>query len=232
MAAGLGRSEAGRTAGRETIRTEEIDVSTDLWCILRSGGSKTLPLVRALNNSGIGAWTPTMTMRRRRPRSNDTLEIAAPIVPTFAFAPSEDIEQLLIIRSSRFSTHPPFSIMGSGDRIALVREGQLHQLREEEESAASRYAILLQVEADQLDRKERAALLRTEKARRKALRAQYRDDIAIGSSVTVEGVSPFTGMAGAVLSGDGKVFRVAFGGSLDIKIEAWQLVPEIVSGFS
>lgn len=192
------------------------------WCILRTSGPSTLLLARTLNAAGIPAWTPTVTLRRRRPKSKATIEVSAPLVPTFVFAPMADRNTLLSIRRADISPHPTFTFLSLGRDIATVRDQQLDRLRVEEVEAAERHAAVLAVEAGARDRAERAALLRTEAMRRKAMRSERRA-IPAATEVTVSGNTPFAGMTGVVQGGDGRSFVVAFGGSLTIEIEAWQL---------
>jgi preprotein translocase subunit YajC len=211
----------------ETIRTGSR------WCILRTGGPQTLKLVAALNSRGIPAWTPTATVRRKRPGNRHkilplpkSIELSAPIVPTFAFAPASALNELLAIRGEPINGLPPFSVLRIGERTAFVRDRGLRALRDEEDGAAARYAALIQAEAEAKTAEEakraRVALLRNEQARRKALR-EVRREFEPGDSVTVSKASGFAGMTGVVRSGDGKSFMIRFGGALEIKIEAWQL---------
>ncbi|ALJ14105.1 transcription termination/antitermination protein NusG [Sphingopyxis macrogoltabida] len=102
------------------------------WCILRTGGSRTLPLCRSLNAAGLDAWTPTGVADRRRGRSRARVEAPAPILPTFVFAAASNIETLLALSSSPINPHPSFSVFHHEGRVAIVAEAELAQLRTEE----------------------------------------------------------------------------------------------------
>lgn len=102
------------------------------WCILRTGGSRTLPLCRSLNAAGLEAWTPTGVADRRRGRTRARVEVQAAILPTFVFASAEHVDELLALSVSLVNPHPTFSVFKHEGRIAIVAEAELGQLRTEE----------------------------------------------------------------------------------------------------
>jgi len=106
------------------------------WCILRTGGSRTLPLVRSLAGVGLDVWTPIAMTERRKGRSRVRVEAAAPILPTFVFARADDLSELLAIETALTSQHPQFSLFRYAGRIALIADAELAQLRTEESRAA------------------------------------------------------------------------------------------------
>ena len=102
------------------------------WCILRTGGSRTLPLCRSLVAAGLDAWTPTGVADRRRGRMRARVEVPAPILPTFVFASAQHVDDLLALSSSLTNPHPSFSVFKYEGRVAIVSESELGQLRTEE----------------------------------------------------------------------------------------------------
>jgi hypothetical protein len=106
------------------------------WCILRTSGPRTLPLVRSLRKANIVAWTPTAQQRKRRPRSDNYRDVAAAVLPTFAFARAEHLPELLAIQHAPISDHPPFTVLQHRDRFPLVADEALEPLRQYEEKLA------------------------------------------------------------------------------------------------
>jgi hypothetical protein len=105
------------------------------WCILRTSGPKTLPLVNSLNAAGIEAWTPRSIKVRKRDK-RDMGDIESPIVPTFVFARARNIARLFQIRAQPTNPHPSFSIFTDHDRgIPLVSELDMAGFRAAEAAA-------------------------------------------------------------------------------------------------
>ncbi|MDO7843440.1 hypothetical protein Q5H94_13980 [Sphingomonas sp. CA1-15] len=201
------------------------------WCILRTSGGKTLALARSLSAGGIEAWTPTRTVKRpkgpkrvkpgtRRPM----VEIEMPILPTFVFAREAHVETLAALATDERSRHPAFSVFTHAGRAPLIGERSITGLREAERVAAELIAVAREHETKEEQRRARAALLRTERERRKALRTERRE-FTIGQRVTVPDARALSGMTGIVQASDGTSALVAFGGSLTMTIEAWRLLP-------
>lgn len=118
--------------------------TTQGWCILRTSGASTMPLARALRESGFDAWTPIEIQTRRRPRSRNRYDQEAAIMPSYVFADAGRISELLILSKSptqcyrvwdkdlrRFVTHgiPYFSVFRYGDRFPIIADGSLEPLR-------------------------------------------------------------------------------------------------------
>lgn len=208
-------------------QTTGRDVKRERWCILRTGGAQTLRLVRTLNAAGFEAWSPVRTIgvpeTKRAPRSERDL----PILPTFVFARAGQLSALAHAAVQAVSPHPGFSIFRHGGRIPLIGDAAIDGLRAEEAAEASR----IQAERDDLTREERrkarVAVLTTERARKKALRAERRD-FDIGAPVTVGDMPALMGMTGIVERSDGRSALVSFGGMLEITVEAWRLSPHDV----
>lgn len=122
------------------------------WCIIRTSGPRTLPLVRSLRKSGFDAWTPTAMQRKRRPRSDKYRDIEAAVLPTFAFARSEHLTELLALQHAPVSDHPPFTVLQHRDRFPLVADAAMVPLREYEEKLAHDWEEFLK--ADRIARKK------------------------------------------------------------------------------
>jgi hypothetical protein len=215
------------------------------WCILRTAGTRTLALARALSAVGIEAWTPKRTFKRPKPgKVRDaygkrvTVEVDAPILPTFVFALEASLPRLQALSNDPASTLPAFSIFRHGGRFPLVSDRDVAGLRAAEEEANEMLRQLREAETRAEADRIRIAALRTEQARtkalrmaeaerRRALRAETRDFVN-GQAVVVEDMPALTGMTGIVQNSDGRTAWVKFGGALTMKIEAWRLVPDSV----
>ena len=95
------------------------------WCILRTGASRTLPLVASLEAAGFDVWSPVQTLTRRRGRTRERVEYAAPIMPTFVFARARHRDDLLRLAALPFSDHPGFSIFRHLGRIPLISDAEV-----------------------------------------------------------------------------------------------------------
>lgn len=169
------------------------------WCILRTSGSRTLPLARSLAAAGFEVWTPVMTQKRRRARSKITVEREGPIMPTFVFARAAQLPELVALRAQPISPHPPFSIFQWVGQAPIIADRDMTELR--------------RVEDQERERARRAAL----KAQRKAF--------PIGQRVrVVEGT--FGGLTGVVERGDGKEAWVNFGGLMRVRVATWLLASD------
>ena len=210
-------------------KTEQFD--SGRWCILRTSGSRTLPLAAALAAEGFDVWTPARTFTRvKRGKALAKpvkYEVTAPILPTFVFARLPHLPALVAAAADQASTLPAFSVFTHAGRAARIRDSEIAALRAAEEAAADVIAAERDADDRESRRQARAAVLRTAAARRKALRAERRLFEA-GTSVQVKDAPALRGMTGVIESGDGRSFLVAFGGSLCIEIEAWQLLPVAV----
>jgi hypothetical protein len=197
------------------------------WCILRTSGPRTLALARSLAAAGFEAWTPQRTTRRvlRKGRKGERrVQVDAPILPTFVFARADRLSDLAFAAVDPSGSYPPFSIFRHGGRVPLVGGAEVAGLREEE----SRAQVAWQAQQDAETREEaqriRIAALNTERARRKAMRAERRS-FTPGERVDVAEMPALAGMSGVIVRGDGTSALVAFGGSLEMTIEAWRLHP-------
>lgn len=169
------------------------------WCILRTGGSRTLSLAASLTAAGLTAWTPTQMVRRagRGRQRRDVEERPAPITPTFVFAAAGDLYDLVGIASDPVSGHPPFSIFRHRGRYPLISDRSLAPLREEEDRHRLRH-------------------LKT-----------TRRVVEPGTSICLtEGA--FAGMTGVVERGNGKRAVVNFGGGFVVSIATYLFESDVV----
>lgn len=97
------------------------------WLVMRCGNNKTFPLVLALNQIGVRAWTPIWVRRRRFPRSNNFHEVMLPCLPSFVFAAEEDMGKAIM--SLEQSAVPSFSLMNSYGVLARIPDAALDSLR-------------------------------------------------------------------------------------------------------
>jgi hypothetical protein len=153
-------------------------------------------------------------------RSKTVTQVA--IVPTIVFARGDQRRALAEAAAEAVSPHPAFSLFEPSGCVPFVSGAQIIGLRQEEERAAAEYARIEEIEDREERRKARATALRTEKARRKAMRMERRN-LPPSSSVEVMDMAALAGVIGTVESCDGRSAVVNFGGSLVMTVEAWRL---------
>lgn len=176
------------------------------WCVLRTSAPRTLSVAASLAEAGFDVWTPRLIIKRRRPRSKATIEIAAPIMPTFVFVRAHQMAELRAVLTLPINPHPPFSIFHHAGRIPVLGDGQMLSLRAEEDREARRH------------RAEK------EKAERSALRASapvppIGTEVRIGEAY--EGA--FAGMTGIVAAERGRAAVIDFGGRINLTVDAYLL---------
>ncbi|WP_156680057.1 hypothetical protein [Sphingomonas profundi] len=201
-------------------------MSSERWLILRTSGGQTLPLARSLQAAGFDAWTPARTIRKIvRPgtRTEKRFEIDLAILPTFVFAREHDLVSLADAAARPVSPHPAFSIFSHGGRIPLIGDRDVAGLREEEDRAAATMQAMRDAETHQEAERIRIAAIKSEAARRRAMRAQHRSFLP-GTEVTVAEMPALVGVTGVVEESDGTFASVRFG-TQSWKIEAWRLSP-------
>jgi len=109
------------------------DEAVTRWCILRTAGPATLRLAKSLAAAGFEAWTPTETQARRLPRSQKRVERESAVMPSYVFAPSQHVRNLLAASMAIESAHPAFHVFRHLDRIPLITTGSLAPLRDAED---------------------------------------------------------------------------------------------------
>jgi hypothetical protein len=211
------------------------------WCILRTRGGQTLPLARSLRDAGLDVWSPAREIRktvRRGTHTEQRLEIAIPILPTFVFAREQDLASLddLIQEAiaDEYSPHPAFSIFRYNGRIPLIGDSEVVGLREEEAREAATMQAMRDAETHEEAERIRIAAIKSEAARRRALKEMERARLAdlraqrravqVGAEVSVAEMPAMAGVAGVVESSDGVFAEVRFG-TQSWKIEGWRLTP-------
>lgn len=152
------------------------------WCILRTGASRTLPLVVSLEAAGFEVWSPVQTLTRRRGRARERVEYAAPIMPTFVFARADRWQDLAQLAAQPFSDHPGFSMFRYLGAIPTIGDAEIAEARRIE------------------DRGKRAAKM------------GQRQAFTIGQSVKVTEGPGAGLSGEVVKDGDGKFVLVAFAG--------------------
>ena len=171
------------------------------WCVLRTGGPRTLPLFQSLKAAGYDAWTPVKQSERRRGRSRVRKEVPAPILPTFVFLRARHLSEIYGLELSPVSPHPDFSIFRENGATAIINDSALDPLGEAEGSA--------------------------EYARRKRLK-QWRSFKEGQPVTTPEG--PFAGLSGVVeRDSEGQYTLVCFG-EFRVKIASLLLASDGVEG--
>lgn len=102
------------------------------WLILRTSGRHTLRLAASLTEDGYEVWTPAEVRKIRIPRANVRREVTLPIMPSYVFAKSNHLVDLLQLsgQPSHAYAHVDFSVMRHGEHIPLVRDDSLRALRQ------------------------------------------------------------------------------------------------------
>lgn len=99
------------------------------WCILRTAGPRTLPLMRSLIDAGFKAWTPVAQVKRRLPRRRDRVETPAAMLPTFVFAQADRLPELARLARSPLNPHPAYSVFRFDGRVPILTDRQIEALR-------------------------------------------------------------------------------------------------------
>lgn len=165
------------------------------WVILRTKGRDTLELAEKLARAKFMVWTPTHVERKHSPHNRLGVEIAAPLLPTFAFARARHLHSLLAMSGAPRKACPDFSVFHYMDQIPLIADNELDALRQVEE-------------------RERLNSLRRKPRARKF---DSGDEIRIDQGA-------FAGMSGIVEQDDGKFAMVLFGRTA-VKIATFMLEP-------
>lgn len=109
------------------------------WCILRCSGRHTMGLAESLAKDGFDVWTPIETVTIRAGRSRKRVEQRRPIMPSYVFARAGNLVDLLQMSSMpiksrrgaglREAAHASFSVLHAFNRIPLVADRHLAELR-------------------------------------------------------------------------------------------------------
>lgn len=109
------------------------------WCILRTSGRHTLRLAASLAEDGFEVWTPIEVQKRAKPSMNAKFEVRVAILPSFVFARSEHLIDLIQLAGAthkprrgagmRLPSLPDFRVMRCAQMIPFVRDVDLQELR-------------------------------------------------------------------------------------------------------
>lgn len=77
-----------------------MSVTTEAWCILRTAGSQTLPLARALRDAGFDAWAPISIRIDREGPARKRVEVEQPMAPSYVFAAFNRVADLVQLSHS------------------------------------------------------------------------------------------------------------------------------------
>lgn len=170
----------------------------DRWLILRTRSRDTLALVKDLLAAGFDAWAPKRTFAKQG--KGEMLTLTAPLLPSFAFARASHIHALLVLADEPVKPCPDFSVFHYNDRIPVVRDDELHRMR--------------QIEANDLKRLEAAR-----KPRRREIKFFPGDTIRLA-------IGAWAGKVGTVERDDGKTINLSVEG-WPVKISAFHLTDEM-----
>ena len=206
---------------------------SDRWAILQTSSARTLPLATSLAEADMRVWTPRRTIWRPAPGQRrrlalglrrDMVEVDVPIMPGFVFADADYLDDLVRVALSPATCHPAFSIFQCAGRAPLVGDASIAGLRSAEADAAIVAENYRDSQSRDSERRARAEQMRTDRARRKALRSQ-RKDFAVGERVAVIDMPAMAGMIGTVVKSNGATAMVSFGAWLTMNVEAWRVIP-------
>jgi hypothetical protein len=97
------------------------------WLVLRCANKNTLPLVAALTDLRVRAWTPMWVRRRRFPRSTQSRSVLTPCLPSFVFLAEPDAPRSLL--AGQGNGVPGFSFMNSYGVLVRIKDDALESLR-------------------------------------------------------------------------------------------------------
>lgn len=103
------------------------------WCILRTAAPSTLRLMESLVSAGFDAWTPTVTLSRRLPRSRKRVQYPVPLVSRFVFARADRIDDLVRLAATERKAQPAFSVFRYMGGYPLISDRNLEPLRTAEQ---------------------------------------------------------------------------------------------------
>lgn len=219
--------------GAAPIASDASGREDDYWCILRTSGGRTGALAKSLAGAGFDVWSPMRTIKRPAPGQRRALvlgtrrrmiEVEVPILPGFVFARARHLNPLAHLAADPAHQHPPFSIFRFAGRAPLVHDRSVSGLRDAEALAETMAQAERDAESREAARRVRAEHLRTERARRKALRSE-RKDFAEQADVVVAEMPALAGVVGKVVRSKGAAVTIDFGGALIMKVEAWRVFP-------
>jgi len=103
------------------------------WCIIRTSPRRTIPVATSLNEAGIEAWTPKVTIVSRAGRTRQRIQCEVPVIEGIVFAKREHIPELVAISRKPGAVYSVFRYQGA---VPTVRDRDLDPLRLAERAAA------------------------------------------------------------------------------------------------
>ena len=183
----------------------------DGWCILRTGGQRTVALARSLSEAGFEAWTPIQIRFREKTRRKPAEERAMPILPTFVFARARHLVDLNRLTRADIHPHPQFSIFRYQGVPPIISDQRISGLREAEAAAIK--------VADARRRSDAGKALKDAKD-------QLRRALPKGKSIDMP-TGPFAGFTGVVESSTRKEAWVILPGGFRLKIDTWLVAQDV-----
>lgn len=109
------------------------------WCILRTSGRTTIGLSESLSKDGFEVWTPVETRKVTVPRANVKREVRLPIMPSYVFAASHHLADLIMLGSLPVrprrgaglmeAAHAAFHVLHCFGGIPIIEDRHLSSLR-------------------------------------------------------------------------------------------------------
>ena len=100
------------------------------WCVLRTAGPSTVPLLRSLTAAGFEVWTPIEVQLRQRPRSKAKAEREFAVIPSYLFAADHHVDELAALSHFPGKDHKDFSVWHvHGRGFPLIADAALGPLR-------------------------------------------------------------------------------------------------------
>lgn len=102
------------------------------WCILRMASADTLKVTQSLKGAGFDVWTPTEPRIGRMPKTRARYDKQHAIMPSYAFARVEHIDELLRVAMLPGRQHPGFTVFHYRGGVPVIADCQLGPLRAEQ----------------------------------------------------------------------------------------------------
>lgn len=135
----------GRFEGGDGMNMIE---DTKQWCILRTSSRTTIGLAESLAKDGFDVWTPIETVTMTVPRANVKRQVRLPIMPTYVFAASDHLRDLLDLAAMPVrprrgaglmdAAHAGFHVLRCFGGIPIIQDAHLASLRRIEAKRAPR----------------------------------------------------------------------------------------------
>jgi hypothetical protein len=102
------------------------------WCILRMASAATLSVCSYLTTEGFEVWTPVARKHGRMPGTRARFDRPAALLPSYAFAGVQRVEDLQSLAVLPTTDCPRFTIFRHNGGIPLIADDELGGLRDEE----------------------------------------------------------------------------------------------------